>query len=398
MNPLDDSIDPRVKAALDQLRPASPRDPQAEARGRAAFLAQAQMLGQAVSARPIRRHRGQIHFFLGKELSPMTTIATIVLVLALALGGTGGAVYAAQNDLPTETLYSLKLLSEDARLSLTADPTARANLLLEFAQRRVQEITALSAKSQPPLEPVATRLREEVDAALQMAASVDDATRNRMLAQIQAQLETELQAMTQAEAIASGEAAPILDQTRTMLQERQQLCQIGLADPQAFRDQLGDLTRDQDQDRLRDQTGTPQAGDQDQDRLREQTGTPQRGPDPSRTPEPIGTALGPGPVNTPPGAGPQETAIGPGPQETAMGPGPQETAMGPGPQETAMGPGPQETAMGPGPQETAMGPGPQETAMGPGPQETAMGPGPQETAMGPGPMNTPVGSGGPKKP
>ena len=318
----------------------------------------------------------------------MTTLATIVLVLALASGGTGGAVYAAQDDLPTGALYSVKLLSEDARLSLTADSATRTDLLLEFAQRRVQEMTALSAQSHPPLDPVATRLRAEIDAALQLAASADDATLNRALAQIQAQLENERQFMAQAQAGASGDAAPILEQAQTMLQDRQQLCQTGLADPQAFRDQLRDQTRDQD---------------------RLQTGTPQRGPNPDRTPEPIGTALGPGPRPThlaeptdgmPGGPNPGRTPEpigtaqrGPDPSRT---PEPIGTALGPGPMNTPAGPGPQNTPMGPGPQDTPMGSGPQETPAGAGPVNTPVGPGPMNTAAGPGPQNTPMGPGGPK--
>ena len=427
MNPPDDARDPRLEAILKPLDQVPPSEPQTAARGRAAFLAEAQLLKPAVSIRASSRHTGQIRFFSRKEISPMTVLTTIVLVLALALGGTGGTVYAAQGALPTDTLYGVKLWSEDVRLGLTAAPQDQANLLLEFAQRRVQEITALSAAGDSPLEPVANRLRAEVDAALQIAAGADDATRAQVLTQIQAQTQRGLQGLAQAQVNASGQAVPVLDQVRTLLQERDQLCQTGLADPQAFRSQLGDLTRDQD--RLREQTGTPQAsGTQDQDQLREQTGTPQkgpdfsrtpeptgtaqrgpdfsrtpeptgtawrgpdpsrtpepigtaqRGPDPSRTPEPIGTALGPALTNTPAAPGPQPTQAGPGPQPTDAGP--QLTPAEPGPQPTD--PGPQPTQAGPGPQPTDAGPQP--TQAGPGSQPTDAGP--QPTQAGPGPQPT----------
>ena len=422
----EDAPEPRVKAALERLRPVSPRDPQAAARGRAAFVAQGQLFSRSVSDRSVRRHIGWVPRFSRKEISPMTTLATVVLILAVALGGTGGAVYAAQNDLPTGALYGVKLASEDARLGLAADPATRADLLLEFSQRRVREIVALSSAGNPLLEPVATRLREEVDAALQIAAGADDATRNQLLARIRSQIESDLQLMNQVQSQVSTQAAPLLDQVRTLLQNRAQLCQIGLSDPQALRDQLRDQDRlhlqtgtpgtgdqdrlrlqtgtpyagDQDrlrlqtgtpyagdQDRLRLQTGTPYAGDQDrlrlqtgtpetgdQDRLRLQTGTPQMGPDPSRTPEPPGSALGPGPApsSTPEPAG---TALGPGPQPTSGGPGPQPTSGGPGPQPTSGDPGPQPTSGDPGPQPTSSGPGPQPTSSGPGPQPTSGGPG-----------------------
>ncbi len=411
MKPSDDAPEPRVKAALERLRPISPRDPQAAARGRAAFIAQGQLFSRSVSDRSVRRHIGWVPRFSRKEISPMTTLATVVLIFALALGGTGGAVYAAQNDLPTGALYGVKLASEDARLGLAADPAARADLLLEFSQRRVREIIALSSAGNPPLEPVATRLREEVDATLQIAAGADDATRNQLLARIRSEIESNLQLMNQAQNQVSLQAAPVLDQVRTLLQNRAQLCQIGLSDPQALRDQLRDQDRLRlqtgtpeagDQDRLRLQTGTPEAGDQDrlrlqtctpkagdqdrlrlqtgtpeagdQDRLRLQTGTPQMGPDPSRTPEPPGTALGPGPAPSSTSE-PAGTALGPGPQPTQAGPGPAPTSSGPGPQPTSSGPGSQPTSSGPGSQPTSSGPGPQPTSSGPGPQSTSSGPG-----------------------
>ncbi len=328
----------------------------------------------------------------------MTTLVTILVVLALAAGGTGGTVYAAQGALPTDTLYGVKIFSEDAHLGFTTAPVDRATLLLELAQRRIQEIVALSTEDRPPLEPVATRLREEVDATLQIAASADDGMRAQLLARIQAQIENGLQGIAQAQARASNYAAPVLDQVRSMLQNRVQLCQTGLTDPQNFLNQLQGQTGDQhrlqeqtrtpqpgdqdqgrmrlqtgtpgmgDQDRLRDQTCTPQAGDQDQDRV--QTGTPPRGPDPSRTPEPT-KGVGPLPTRTQEGNGPgPNTSVTPEPIGTALGPGPQPTPASPGPQTTPGGPGPQSTQADPGPQPTQSDPGPHSTHGGPGPQPT----------------------------
>jgi hypothetical protein len=59
-----------------------------------------------------------------------------VLVLAVMLGGAGVTAAAAQSSLPNEALYPIKLLIEEAQLSLAASPAAQ----LDHAQQRVSEL------------------------------------------------------------------------------------------------------------------------------------------------------------------------------------------------------------------------------------------------------------------
>ena len=107
---------------LEALRAAPERSDATERAGLQAFLAQARVWRGGVSARPAPRLTGWKFNFFKKEISPMTTLATIILVMALAVGGTGGAVYAAQDSLPTEPLYAVKLAAEQTRLAWATDP------------------------------------------------------------------------------------------------------------------------------------------------------------------------------------------------------------------------------------------------------------------------------------
>src|SRR3989344_8709522 len=61
------------------------------------------------------------------------------LILALVMGG-GGTVAAAQNDLPGEALYGVKLASERVAERLSVAPEARVKLEARFAQRRAEEL------------------------------------------------------------------------------------------------------------------------------------------------------------------------------------------------------------------------------------------------------------------
>ncbi|MEK7324374.1 MAG: DUF5667 domain-containing protein, partial [Chloroflexota bacterium] len=160
-------------AVLEPLRRVPPRSPDSERRGLQTFLSQASALRPTVSARPVPRHTGW-RFKLKKETSPMNVLLIITLVAALALGGTGVTAYAAQDSLPTGTLYAVKLATEDMRLNLASDPQAQLNLLLEMAQTRTTEMTALAARGEPSPESVPVRLRTHLDAALQVAAQLGE--------------------------------------------------------------------------------------------------------------------------------------------------------------------------------------------------------------------------------
>jgi len=281
MNEPNEPIDPRVRQSLEQLVVVPPRDAQAAARGRAQFLAQAESLSRGVSRADVPRHTGWsellLNLFARKERFAMSTLMTVLVVVSLVFGGTGAAVYAAQDDLPTELLYGVKTLSEDVRLGLAGNPEAQVELSLEFANRRVEEITALNGIGIAPSEPVAARLQAQLDNALYVAAGMDDAGLNRALTRVQERIEQQIQRMAMVQANAPEEAQPILAQVQAMLAERHALAQMGLADPLAFRQ------------RQRTRTGEPQ-------------------PTPVHTP---GSGIGPGPgisLTVAPGNG-----FGPGP-------------------------------------------------------------------------------------
>jgi hypothetical protein len=70
----------------------------------------------------------------------------IILVIVVALSGLGGAVYAAQDSLPGDTLYSVKLGIEDATMMLGGDDVARAERALNFATKRVREMLTLTER------------------------------------------------------------------------------------------------------------------------------------------------------------------------------------------------------------------------------------------------------------
>jgi hypothetical protein len=80
---------------------------------------------------------------LRRRFSMVSIILAIVLTLAAAGGGTA---YASQTSLPGDALYSMKLGTEQMRMTLQGDDVARAERALSFAERRVEEMEALAEK------------------------------------------------------------------------------------------------------------------------------------------------------------------------------------------------------------------------------------------------------------
>jgi hypothetical protein len=70
--------------------------------------------------------------------------AMAVLFLALSLGASGYVLAAAENSVPGDSLYQVKLAVEDARLSMARSQKARVALEVEFASRRLEEVKTLA--------------------------------------------------------------------------------------------------------------------------------------------------------------------------------------------------------------------------------------------------------------
>lgn len=380
MKPSDDLLDPLIEEKLASLGPVAPRDAETVRRGRANFLAEARSLQPAVSVTPQRRHNGWISVFRmifnRKEPSPMlATLTSVLLVVSIILAGTGATVYAAQDSLPDQPLYTLKTFTEDLRMRVNSDPEAQLDLHLEFVDRRVGEMIALSLSGDPPADAVVERLELHLNHAFQHAASLDDEHFPPTAERIQNQLQTQEQKLTRALEQAAPPARAQLTRAQEMVHLRLRLVEDGLHDPLTLREMI------RDQEHLRLHTGTEASpGEAHQGPQQTQAGSGyDPGPAPKDEPAP-GSGYGPGPI-------PEETAqpgsdYGPGPHMTAS-PDPGES-YGPGPKNDE---GPQTGKgddSGPHPTDDPgnhHGPGPQpsedpEGQSGPAPQETQpMGPG-----------------------
>ena len=140
-------LKPLLETAL-AAREASAIQPRPDFRARARYQFQSAL--QETAARKSRLSWGWFPRW--------ATVMAIVLVLVLAGGGT---VFAAESSMPDSPLYSVKLATEQVRLTLTPSQMGKARLCAELADRRVTEIAYMAGKGDAGQVELITRRLDE---------------------------------------------------------------------------------------------------------------------------------------------------------------------------------------------------------------------------------------------
>ena len=99
----------------------------------------------------------------------LKTVA-IIAAIAIAVSALGaGTAYASQDSLPGNTLYPVKMGTEQFRRLLTTDDAARVELELTFASIRLQEIEVLANKGTDRITMAANRYEQAIAMAIERA-------------------------------------------------------------------------------------------------------------------------------------------------------------------------------------------------------------------------------------
>lgn len=289
----DDELDPMLRKKVTSLRNVPDREPEKVSSGLAAFLSEAQELKANVTkqAKP-RRNMWMYEFqslFNGqrKEHSHMFgSLATLLVIVSLILGGSGVSVAAAQNSLPEQPLYGLKLLGEKVQLGLTSDPEKAVTLALKLTDRRALEISTMLQKGIVPSPVVQTRYQAQIENVIKFALRLTDQQAGKALSKIQTQLQTQEKILQQTQSHLSTNGAAALGQIEQMLQIRLRWIETGLDNPSRLREQLRD--RDQLQEQFHQSRGSTESQESDST-----PGTGSGNPWTAGTPTP-GSGYGPG--------------------------------------------------------------------------------------------------------
>lgn len=166
----------------------------------------------------------------------MMTLASILAALVLVFGGSGMTVYAAQDSLPSDFLYPLKLQLEELRLDLNTEPVKEVWLMTAFANHRADEIVQLANQGEEIPAGLVTQLETQLNTMMEMVANLDPDTAEVCLLQVRQNLRTrdQVRSMT----AMPEDVNPPLMQLQHTLQFHHRLAEIGVDDPLEFRNQF----------------------------------------------------------------------------------------------------------------------------------------------------------------
>jgi len=144
-------IDPGVLKKISLLEKTPERDPELAARSRGKFLSEVENLPLTGSTSALgwllglftSSSKDNTSLSIGKRKFAISTIAAILFVVVVLFGGASATAYASQSALPGDALYPLKTSLEQTQITLANDAYYQAQLHLEFAQRRLNEIKEL---------------------------------------------------------------------------------------------------------------------------------------------------------------------------------------------------------------------------------------------------------------
>ena len=227
----DPNLDPDLEQFFQSVNAVPAREPARVEESKKAFLEEARLVKAAVSRTADSRLNQRTTF--GKERIAMWKIAGgLLLAVGMLFGGGGAVVVGAQEAMPEDTLYPVKVWSEDVRLWADGDPLSKMDLALQFADRRAEELVHEVDASLPVEDAVLLRLMEQDDLALSIAAQTGDADAPAALEKVRTRLETHERVLDYLQAGVGPNESALLLQTRQTIRQRLELLNGDLQDPQ----------------------------------------------------------------------------------------------------------------------------------------------------------------------
>jgi hypothetical protein len=242
MTESDEELNKFGKRVFSALRPADPLDPSTAAEEKAKFLAQVENMRSeglpVITGEPQKKAGRLAGIFHRKQPLPLFKVLIAVMVVVILLVGSSATVFAAQNSLPGDPLYTIKSFSEDVRLTMALTPQTKLDLTLTYTNRRAGEISNLVSNGASLPAQTSERYQQELEHALELAAQLNDQQMQTALIQIKNMAEN--QGMTIEELLAKlpEQATPAIIRLQERLQEQVMLSSFGESDPQAFRNEM----------------------------------------------------------------------------------------------------------------------------------------------------------------
>ena len=231
--PMPPRLDLPAARHLEKLRRVPIRDFNASSKGRNAFLAQAQSLRLQEPSIRLSWYE-----WMGRLLKPRPGLLLRLLVVVLVVSGVivamSGLATATQHSLPGNPLYGLKSSLENTQIAFANAAQQRVDLAMTYAYRRVKEIEALDSAGVAVPPEIYQRMHRQMVYAFESAAELSDPDMQKVLQELDGQLLLQ-------EEIVRRLKTPAPDGTLALLDRQRTWAELGLVEPQGYREQLRQL-------------------------------------------------------------------------------------------------------------------------------------------------------------
>ncbi len=162
--------------------------------------------------------------------TPARVLAFVLAVLVVFGAAGGSTVYAAQSSLPGDTLYVVKTGVENFQMAVTTDASAKADLHLKLAQRRIDEAVQQVKLNRDINVQALETVKQQFDSAIKELSNSDDteATDNTLSQLSAATLNQQLQ-LEQVIANAPQSSQPVLQQALAETRRGNMIAQVAYA-------------------------------------------------------------------------------------------------------------------------------------------------------------------------
>jgi hypothetical protein len=248
------AIDLMVAAAgmVQALPVLAAPSPALAAADREAFLARVEQLPAPITPPPGAGFLAWLSQFLptrtqagvGSSAMMPALVKGIVLLVVVIMATLGGTAAMSASALPTSPIYPVKLLVEEARLSITNNPADQAALYLAFAGERAEEMARLAAFNRAPEQAQLENYRANWRQALQLAGQLPDEELLRLMAQAQALAGEQENALSQAQLGAAQRTQERLQEAGFSIAQVKTAVQLGLQNQERFRWHMQNISED----------------------------------------------------------------------------------------------------------------------------------------------------------
>ena len=251
-----EAIEMMVTAAtMVQALPVLPLPLQAQrAADKEAFLMQMELLPAAEisAAAPVGlfawlSQRLSLPSIQRTQKEPKTMFPLLVkaaLVLTILLSSLGGTAVLSASALPGSPGYPVKLLLEEAQLSMTDNPVSQTTLHMAFANERAQEMAGLATQNRETTQAHLANYQEHWREALRHAGELPDSNLQAMMVQAQTMAGEQEALLLQAQVIAGSQVRGGLQEAAQSLDHVQTAVTLGLESQNTYRWRMQHLPQD----------------------------------------------------------------------------------------------------------------------------------------------------------